>query len=276
MCFIKSILELSANDTNKSLKETTMSFFDRNKDSYIDNANQALRFLSKYRSSLLANSYKQEHGTKIFGGPFEGMEFLDEVSEGCYLPKLLGIYESEIHDYILSIVKKKPDVFINIGSAEGYYSVGLKRLLPETDVFAFDVDLNAQNKCKILSEKNSVKVSIEGEFTEDIMKEFKGKNIFLMCDIEGFEAELFNAENIKLFKDCDICMELHEYNGIHNVKTLPKLFEKFHDIEIIYQKGKNFSVPNIIHKFSHLDILLAAWEWRSYPTPWLLADKKSN
>ena len=106
MCFIKSILELSANDINKSLKETTMSFFDRNKDSYIDNANQALRFLSKYRSSLLANSYKQEHWTKIFGGPFEGMEFLDEVSEGCYLPKLLGIYESEIHDYILYIVKK--------------------------------------------------------------------------------------------------------------------------------------------------------------------------
>ena len=85
---------------NISLKETVKSFFKNDDNSYIDNANQALRFLAKYRSALLANTFKEEYGTKILSGPFEGMEFLDEVSEGCYLPKLLGIYESEIHNYI--------------------------------------------------------------------------------------------------------------------------------------------------------------------------------
>ena len=260
---------------NSSLKETVKSFFKNDDNSYIDNANQALRFLAKYRSALLANTFKEEYGTKILSGPFKGMEFLDEVSEGCYLPKLLGIYESEIHNYISLMVEKKPDIFINIGSAEGYYSVGLKRLLPDTEVFAFDLNPDAQKKCKILSEKNSVNVSIEGEFNVDFIKQFDGKSIFLMCDIEGFESELFNENNIGLLKDCDICMELHMYNGMHNIEVMPKLFEQYHDVDIIYQSGKNFSVPEIIYKISHLDILLSAWEWRSYPTPWLIAHKKS-
>ena len=94
-----------------------------------------------------------------------------------------------------------------------------------------------------------------------------------MCDIEGFESELFNENNIGLLKDCDICMELHMYNGMHNIEVMPKLFEQYHDVDIIYQSGKNFSVPEIIYKISHLDILLSAWEWRSYPTPWLIAHK---
>ena len=60
-------------------------------------------------------------------------------------------------------------------------------------------------------------------------------------------------------------------------KTLLNINENIsgHDVDIIYQSGKNFSVPEIIYKISHLDILLSAWEWRSYPTPWLLAHKKS-
>ncbi len=266
---------MTAEKINNSLKEGVKSFFKNDDNSYIENANQALRFLAKYRSALLANNFKEKYGTKIYSGPFQGMEFLDEVSEGCYLPKLLGIYESEIHDYILSIIKKKPDIFINVGSAEGYYSVGLKRLLPDTEVFAFDLNPDAQNKCKILSEKNSVNVSIEGEFHTDFIKKFEGKSIFFMCDIEGFESQLINENNIELFKDCDVCMELHKYNGIHNIEVVPKLFEKSHDIDIIYQDGKSFSVPEVIHKISHLDILLSAWEWRSYPTPWLIARKKS-
>ena len=152
---------------NISLKETVKSFFKNDDNSYIDNANQALRFLAKYRSALLANTFKEEYGTKILSGPFEGMEFLDEVSEGCYLPKLLGIYESEIHNYISLMVEKKPDIFINIGSAEGYYSVGLKRLLPDTEVFAFDLNPDAQKKCKILSEKNSVNVGNPSRYLRD-------------------------------------------------------------------------------------------------------------
>jgi hypothetical protein len=47
--------------------------------------------------------------------------------------------------------------------------------------------------------------------------------------------------------------------------------DKTHTTNLIWQKGKNFEVPELISNISHLDILLSAWEWRSYPTPWLIA-----
>lgn len=233
--------------------------------------NDALRHLAKYRSIQITNTIIQKFGTKIIDGPFKGMNFLDGVSEGCYLPKLLGIYESELHSYINELVKKKPDVIINIGSAEGYYAVGLKMLLPETEVFAFDIDNNAKDKCKELSRLNSVKVIIEDEFKPEILKDFNSKNIFIMCDIEGDEINLINKDNINLFKTVEMCIELHISNNTHNVKIIPDILSKSHKTNLIQQKGKNFEVPEIIANLSHLDILLSAWEWRLYPTPWLIA-----
>jgi len=266
---------LTSQKINSFLKETVESFFKNDDNSYIDNSNQALRFLAKFRSSLIANTLKEKYGKKIYSGPFQGMEFLDEVSEGCYIPKLLGIYESEIHSFIYYILEKKPDIIFNIGCAEGYYSVGLKKLLPETEIFSFDTDANAQNKSKILAEKNNVEINIEGLFEVDLLKKFNDKNVFLICDIEGEEINLFKPENIDLFKKITICAELHIKNGKHNKDIIPSLFKDTHSVEIIKQIGKNeFIVPDEISNFGHLDILLASWEWRSYPTPWLIAKPK--
>jgi hypothetical protein len=186
------------------------------------------------------------------------MNFIDSVSEGCYVPKLLGIYESELHEYINQIVLNKPDIFINVGSAEGYYAVGLKKLLPDTDVFAFDTDINAQEKCKELSIMNEVSIN--------------NKKVSFMCDIEGDESNLITEETIDMYSEIEVCIELHfNNNGKHNVELIPKMFQRSHKTELVMQKGKSFIVPEFIANLSHLDILLSAWEFRSYPTPWLIA-----
>ena len=255
---------------NKIEKEVG-NFFSNKDFSPTIRMNDALRHLAKYRSIQIANTIIKKFGTKIISGPFKGMDFLDGVSEGCYIPKLLGIYESELHEYINELVKKRPDVIINVGSAEGYYAVGLKRLLPETEVFAFDIDDKAKDKCKELSKLNSVKVIIEDEFKPEILKDFSSKKIFIMCDIEGDEINLITQNNIKLFEKVEMCIELHISSNTHNVKIIPDIFRDSHKIDLIQQKGKNFEVPEIIANLSHLDILLSAWEWRSYPTPWLIA-----
>jgi len=251
------------------------NFFDDPNLSNSQKINYSLRYLAKYRSNQIANLLTSEKGFKVLGGPFKGMNFLDQVSEGCYLPKLLGIYESEIHSFVNYILEKKPEIILNIGCAEGYYSVGLKRLLPQTEIFSFDTDLNAQNKSKILAEKNNVEINIEGLFEVDLLKKFNDKNVFLICDIEGEEINLFTPENINLFKKITLCIEMHISNGIHNKDVIPFLLEDTHSIEIIKQTGKNkFNVPDEISNLEHLDILLASWEWRSYPTPWLIAKPK--
>lgn len=237
-----------------------------------DKINQSLRILAKVRANQIAATIKNEYGLKILGGPFRGMNFIEEVSEGCYIPKLLGIYESELHSLIKLIINDPPDIFINVGSAEGYYSIGLKRLLPKTEVYAFDIDINAQNKTNELANINNVDIYVNGEFKLEILQDFKKKKIFLMCDIEGDEVTLFQKNKLHLLKNVTICTELHIKDGVHNKDILPELFKDTHDLEIIWQNGKeNYTVPEAIKNLEHLDLLLSAWEWRSYPTPWLIA-----
>lgn len=264
------------NDELKKIESTIRELFNDKKAIPQVRMNNALRYLSKYRSQLISNTLIQEHGLKVINGPFKDMEFLSSVSEGCYLPKILGIYESELHSLIEAVVESKPDVILNIGCAEGYYAVGFKRLLTETEVYAFDINPFAQSKCKELSERNNVVINIQGEFKIEMMKDFYNKKVFLMCDIEGAEADLFNKDSIELLSKVEICIELHRYKGKSNIDIIPDLFRKSHNVEIVYQNGKDFTVPEIIKNLQHLDILLSAWEWRSYPTPWLVAKPIKN
>tara|TARA_B100001175_G_C19463576_1_gene617835 strand:+ start:562 stop:1350 length:789 start_codon:yes stop_codon:yes gene_type:complete len=257
---LKSIVNSHMNNSNLS---------DTNK------INESLRILAKYRCNQIANTIMQTHGTKILGGPFKGMKFIDRVSEGCFIPKLLGIYESELHGVIKKIIDNPPDIFINVGSAEGYYSVGLKRLIPQTNCYAYDINPIAQEKVKNLAKKNGVDVLIDGEFKIEILRDFKNKNIFLMCDIEGAEADLFKEDNIHFLKNTSLCIELHYWNSLHTKEILPQLLSKTHDTDIIYQDGKQeFKVPEVVKNLEHLDILLSAWEMRQYQTPWLIASPR--
>jgi protein-L-isoaspartate O-methyltransferase len=60
--------------------------------------------------------------------------------DGYRAAKLLGAYEHSLHDVLLKPVSRQPDPIINVGCAEGYYAVGLARLLPDATVYAFDID----------------------------------------------------------------------------------------------------------------------------------------
>ena len=133
----------------------------------------------------------------------------------------------------------------------------------------FPLDLSIhKNYLKV----NNVDIEINGEFSSEILSAFKEKKIVVLCDIEGDENNLINENTIEMYKASEVCMELH-FNkaGQHNKDIMPEIFKNTHELELIWQKGKNFVVPDFIAGLSHLDILLSAWEFRSYPTPWLIA-----
>jgi hypothetical protein len=50
---------------------------------------------------------------------------LNETVWGPIEPKWLGTYELELHSIIKGILRAEYNTIIDIGSAEGYYSVGL-------------------------------------------------------------------------------------------------------------------------------------------------------
>lgn len=235
--------------------------------------NNALRLLAKYRSTLLQNTLVQLHGTRVQAGPFAGMDFIERSAEGCHIPKLLGCYEEELHPFLSELPVAGYETVLNIGCAEGYYAVGIRRLLPSTPVLAFDIDPNARAACKSLAEKNQVSLEIGGEFSIEDFARYPGK-VLVWCDIEGAEADLLDPVKAPALAGMDLVVELHPISSGHTAQVIPQRFAATHDIQVLHARGHAPQLPPFLQQLGHLDQLLAQWEWRSAPTPWLVMRAK--
>ncbi|WP_250265833.1 hypothetical protein [Rhodovastum atsumiense] len=232
--------------------------------------NTVLRLLCKYRATLIQNTLIQHCGLAVLDGPFQGMQFVSHSAEGCHVPKLLGCYEAELHAHILAAVGRGYEVVINIGAAEGYYAVGLARLMPATIVYAYDSNIAARQMCQDLAEHNGVaeRVSIGGVFQGEDFARFIGRKALVLCDIEGSETDLLDPRRYPVLQGMDIIVELHDTPQAKPSKEIPDRFRATHAITMIRQGGRSVKLPRFFETLGHLDQLLAVWEWRSGPTPW--------
>ena len=78
---------------------------------------------------------------------------------------------------------------IDVGCAEGYYAVGLARMMPGVTVHAFDSQAKARAACAELAARNGVadRIVIGERFEPDGFEAFKGRRCLVLVDIEGAE-----------------------------------------------------------------------------------------
>jgi hypothetical protein len=236
--------------------------------------NEALRLLSKWRSVLIQNTVLKHQGTVVMEGPLQGLDFLPQSAEGCHIAKLLGCYEQPLQPFIESAIKSDYATVLNIGCAEGYYAVGMARRMPKTRVMAYDLNPKAQEVCGALAQKNGVedRVSIAGLFEPEDFAAYADQHVLLMCDIEGAERDLLDPERSPALKGMDMIVESHECLTAGITQTLIDRFKPTHAITLVQDNGQRqlHQAPAWFHNLAHLDQLLATWEWRSGPTPWLV------
>jgi len=236
--------------------------------------NSALRLLAKWRSVLIQNTLLQQQGTRVLQGPLAGMDFLQQSAEGCHIAKLLGTYEMPLQPFIERAIGTQYPTVLNIGCAEGYYAVGMARRMPTTQVLAFDVDPNAREACSDLARKNQVaqRVTVEGLFAHEHFAAFANRRVLLMCDIEGAERDLLDPALAPALQSMDIIVESHECLVPGITALLMERFKPTHTITLVQDDGQRqlASAPPWFLNLAHLDQLLATWEWRSGPTPWLV------
>ena len=242
--------------------------------------NNTLRLLSKWRSVLIQNTLLEKEGTRVIQGPLKGLDFIEQSAEGCHIAKLLGCYEQPLQPYISAAISKGYTTVLNIGCAEGYYAVGLARAMPEVKSLAFDTDPKAQVACKELAAKNGVsnRVEVSGLFTPSNFADYDQSSTLVFCDIEGAELELLDPEIAPALKSMDIIVESHECLRAGITDALITRFSVTHDIQLITDNGSRQleNSPAWFKQLSHLDQLLATWEWRSGPTPWLVMHPKAR
>jgi hypothetical protein len=152
--------------------------------------------------------------TQILGGPFSGMNYLSWARGSVLVAKLLGTYELELRGAIETAIAWEPDVVVDVGSAEGYYAVGIARRLNQARVIAFDTDRYAQYLLGKLAAKNEVadRVTMDGWCSVHRLQEelAKGKRPLVICDCEGFEDELLRLEGAPGLSRAIIVVELHD------------------------------------------------------------------
>lgn len=240
----------------------------------LDQLNSVLRLLSKWRSVLIQNTLLQHQGTVVMEGPLKGLNFLPQSAEGCHIAKLLGCYEQPLLPFIEEAIQADYPTILNIGCAEGYYAVGMALRMPNTKVLAFDLNPKAQETCIALATKNSVadRVSVGALFKPEDFANYVNQKVLVLCDIEGAERELLNPDIAPALRGMDIIMESHECLIPGITQEIINRFKDTHAISLVEDNGQRQlqNAPKWFNNLAHLDQLLATWEWRSGPTPWLV------
>lgn len=240
--------------------------------------NELTRMLCKWRAFALAQTYFAREGDKVYSGPFKGMTYLTTATEGALIARLLGVYENELHPHLERIAAEKPAVVVDVGCAEGYYAVGLARMIPDVEVRAHDINPAARESCAAMAAKNDVadRVIIGGEFRPEDFQAFAGRRTLVLVDTEGAERDILDMARAPALKDMWIIVETHDGFAPDTLKTLTERFSATHEIVQVDTQAKAFDMPWWMKTLGHLDQLLAVWEWRLFPTPWLVMTPKTS
>ncbi|PWC38611.1 methyltransferase [Azospirillum sp. TSO22-1] len=223
------------------------------------------------RASVLRAMLLDAHGPRVLGGPFAGMAFDGTVSEGCYLPRMLGCYEAELHPHLDALAARRHDVVINVGCAEGYYAVGLARRWPWATVHARDIDPAALDACRRLAAANGVagRVVVGGRFEGADFAAFAGRRVLVVCDVEGFEEALLDPERFPALAGFDVLAELHPFARPDMAGLIAGRFRSTHAVTVVPNRVPDASaLPAPLAGLGAEDRALAVWETRGTPTPW--------
>ena len=268
-------------ELGRSVRKKAIEDLEKEREGASSGLNNVLRLMAKWRSTLIRNTLLQKNGTLVMNGLLSGMDFLADSSEGCHVAKLLGTYEQPLQAPLGKLLGESAyQSIINIGCAEGYYAVGLVRLVEDITSYAYDTNPNARKACRELAEKNNVteRMVIGELFSHADFARFSGSKCLVLCDIEGAEKELLDPVLAPELAAFDIVVESHECLIPGITELLLNRFKDTHDMIKIEDNGMRelSGMPSWFYELAHLDQLLSVWEWRSGPTPWLILRSKQG
>jgi hypothetical protein len=196
------------------------------------------------------------YGLTVLYGPFRGMRYpKSSLLHRDGIPILFGTYEFELHPIIEEVASNKYTHIVDIGSAEGYYAVGLA-LRTKTGVHAFDCEPRELHYLRQMARLNGVADLIQtGSWCDSkvLSKLVRGRRCLIISDCEGYEIDLFDEECIAALKASDLIIELHE-NGpeLNAHDKLLKRFQISHKSRVVAFDQNNFgsTVPRKWHNFA--------------------------
>jgi len=238
------------------------------------------KLFERTRKYFLPKLYGSTEDVRVLTGPFAGMKYHNTSSFGPITPKWLGSYEWEIQDLVERMCVNAYENIVNIGSAEGYYAVGLAWRSPRSNILAFDIDPLARREVVELAKQNGVGDRLDvGSACRRLDWVPPGNNL-LFVDIEGAEGDFLNPQTTPYLLQFDILVELFELaRSARDLESLLRdRFETTHVIERRTQtdrtewQARNQKVWG--KRLTDKDVARATNEFRTEHQVWLWIEKK--
>jgi hypothetical protein len=221
------------------------------------------------RVAAIAREFVAWHGLTVSGGPFAGMVYPDQ-SATSLVPKLLGLYERELHGAIEEAIRAAPQVIVNVGAADGYYAVGLARRCPAAYVYAFEADPAQRELCRRTVELNGVpaRVTLEGTAAPPALRALPDGRTLVVMDCEGCERALLRPEEVPSLRQAAIVVELHDFLEPGVGEAVIERFAGTHAVAVVQARAQP---PQ-----RGPDLALALSEYRPGPMRWAVMTPRAT
>lgn len=210
----------------------------------------------------------------VIAGPFAGVVHLTHPEDFVEPSMLVGTYEKELHAVIERWLSKPAPVFIDVGAAQGYYSIGFGRRCPAARNIAFEMHEPRLAQLKRTAAANAMSVELRGQCTKHkLLEALALDDSIMIMDVEGYENELLDAEVCAAMKNCRVIIETHDHLIPNVTNTLKGRLSRTHNIELIVfgERTKRDLPFVIVDRWT----LAAIDEGRSDPDQkWLIAEPK--
>ena len=224
-----------------------------------------------------------EHGHQVAYGTFKGMKLSKNTywSKNDIITHILGVYEKHVLKKIIEFSKKGNYPFIDIGTADGYFAIGMAFSETFKKIYAFEIDeegrrsLNRNIENNLCKDKVVVDIEANFETLKDIID--KNKSAVILIDIEGSEFDLLDDNLLQLLSNCYIVCELHptlSANGFEKQNMLINNAKAFFDVSIIQRESYSPNKFSELNEFTDEERLIAFGEGRNNNMNWLILEPK--
>lgn len=186
----------------------------------------------------------------VTSGPFQGTPATVDALEHDW-GRLLGVYEIWLQEAISDVLRRQPDVVVDVGASTGCYSIGFANALPNAKHIAFEMDESERDKFRKTASKITTPIDLRGFCSVDellkITQDYhKG---FLMMDCEGFERELLNDQVHLNLNSWSLLVEIHDWHAPGVGNEIQQRFANTHKISEIWNRDYNARDFNFLFIF---------------------------
>ena len=222
----------------------------------IRSRNYQKRLLREWGVEQATHEVIEKYGLTVLHGPFQGMQYPQaSLASHDGVPILFATYELELHPIVEEVAAKTYDSVIDIGSAEGYYAVGLA-LRGTAPVIAFDCEPRERSYLRQMARLNKVADRIQTRSwcsPRTLEKLTRGRRCLVVSDCEGYEIRLFEGTVLPALVNCDLIIEIHEtvpgtdmlgvilerFRGSHRARIIA--FDKLNTGSVVPEKWRKFA-----------------------------------